>query len=89
MYGLTSLLLAHLVLRKVIDINAGHHMTVLEVEKFGAEHEAGRAERRQSGDMQAILEEFEGFCERDESSHDGGDLLGCFKGCVCLLIMDF
>lgn len=65
--------------RRVIDINAGHHMAVLEVEKLGAENEAGRSERRQSRDIQAtagasiwaILEEIEGFCERDASSHSG------------------
>jgi hypothetical protein len=53
MYWLASLLLAYLLPRRVIDINAGHHMAVLEVEKPGAENEAGRAERRQSRDIQA------------------------------------
>lgn len=53
-------------------------MAVLEVEKLGAEHEAGRTERRQGWDIEAvgpsiwaILEEIEGFYERDESSHSG------------------
>lgn len=85
---------------KVIDINAGHHVAVLEVGKLRAQREA----RRWSGEIRVTAgpsfwtilgeTEIEDFCGRGTSPHGRCCVSGCLRsvgmlGELCLFVCSF